>query len=366
MRALFAQYDLRGLLDERRQDALRDVGAASPTQLRADVELHAAQLWDAHRLRPVLLTEGATSVEAVEASIDRRTLPGLDHGFRGGPASIDGFRVIYTVPLTGDVVLLDASPSNWSTSHPYGAVSSSTLRLSYEVLPDQVGATRARFDQDLAEVKRWLGWVNGDVEQFNNELRATILQEVNRRAARLLEAERGVETLGIPVRRKIAHPIDADLAPPAKVVGEPPAVASMDRYDVALSFAGEQRDYVRAVAEALRGAGVRVFFHEFETVALWGKDLVAHLQDIYQNRARFCVVFVSTNYVAKAWPSHERRSAQARALVAREEYLLPVRFDDTALPGLQPTIGYVDLRGTEATQLAEMIVTKLGKRMADA
>ena len=32
------------------------------------------------------------------------------------------------------------------------------------------------------------------------------------------------------------------------------------RYDVCLSFAGEDRDYVDKVAEELRAAGVRVFY----------------------------------------------------------------------------------------------------------
>jgi hypothetical protein len=131
-------------------------------------------------------------------------------------------------------------------------------------------------------------------------------------------------------------------------------------YDVALSFAGEDRSYVEKVAACLKEAGVRVFYDKFESADLWGKDLVAHLQDVYQNRARYCVLFISERYVNKPWPRHERRSAQARALVAGQEYLLPARFDDTALPGLPPTIGFVDLRNMEPTDLAKLILEKLG------
>ena len=43
------------------------------------------------------------------------------------------------------------------------------------------------------------------------------------------------------------------------------------RYDVCLSFAGEDRDYVNKVAEELRSAGVRVFYDLYEQVDLWGK-----------------------------------------------------------------------------------------------
>jgi hypothetical protein len=35
-------------------------------------------------------------------------------------------------------------------------------------------------------------------------------------------------------------------------------------------------------------------------------------------------------------------NAQARALQSNQEYVLPVRFDDTEIPGLRPTIAYVN------------------------
>lgn len=57
------------------------------------------------------------------------------------------------------------------------------------------------------------------------------------------------------------------------------------KFHVALSFAGEDRVYVDAVAKALQAEGVDVFYDKFEEVDLWGKDLYTHLSDVYQNRA---------------------------------------------------------------------------------
>jgi hypothetical protein len=64
-------------------------------------------------------------------------------------------------------------------------------------------------------------------------------------------------------------------------------------YDVCPSFAGEDRRYVERVADRLRKNGTRVFYDKYEVVELWGKDLYCHLADIYQNAARYCVMFVS-------------------------------------------------------------------------
>lgn len=139
-------------------------------------------------------------------------------------------------------------------------------------------------------------------------------------------------------------------------------VRSQFDYDVCLTFAGERRGYVREVADLLTERGVRVFFDEHEKVQLWGKDLYAHLDDIYQNLARHCVLFASAEYDKKVWTNHERRSAQARAIREQGDYLLPARFDDTPIPGIPDTVGYIDLQKVTPAGLADLIEQKLGPR----
>lgn len=52
---------------------------------------------------------------------------------------------------------------------------------------------------------------------------------------------------------------------------------------------------------------------------------------------------VSSNYAKKVWTNHELRAAQVRALEEGEqEYILQIRLDDTEIPGLLPTIKYID------------------------
>lgn len=130
-------------------------------------------------------------------------------------------------------------------------------------------------------------------------------------------------------------------------------------YDICLSFAGEDREYVDAVAERLRDNGIPVFYDQDATVELWGKDLYEHLHNVYSKASRYCVLFASEAYARKMWTSHERKSAQERALQEKNEYILPARFDDTEIPGLRETIGYVDLRKTSPDELAKLIIEKL-------
>jgi hypothetical protein len=130
-------------------------------------------------------------------------------------------------------------------------------------------------------------------------------------------------------------------------------------FDVAISYAGEDRPYVDRVAKCLRKAGVRVFYDQFATVESWGENNVDFSDDIYQTRARYCLMFVSEHYAKKVWPTFERRVAQARALVSADPYILPVRLDDTTLPGLLPSVIYIDGRNTSSARLCTLVQAKL-------
>ena len=114
------------------------------------------------------------------------------------------------------------------------------------------------------------------------------------------------------------------------------------------------------VAGSLISKGVRVFYDRFEQVDLWGKNLYEHLADVYAKQARYTVMFISRHYAEKVWTSHERRAAQARAIRESEEYILPVRFDGTEIPGVLDTTAYLDLRILSPEELALAVAKKIG------
>ena len=78
-------------------------------------------------------------------------------------------------------------------------------------------------------------------------------------------------------------------------------------------------------------------------------------------RCRYCIVFASAEYAAKMWPNLERRSAQARDIAGAGGYILPVRFDDTEIPGLLPTVYYQDARKKSPEQIAGLFAQKIGQ-----
>jgi hypothetical protein len=135
----------------------------------------------------------------------------------------------------------------------------------------------------------------------------------------------------------------------------------MKTYEIALSFAGEDRAYVEMVARFLDSHCVSFFYDDYAQADLWGKDLYVHLAKVYSEAQKFVVMFVSKHYAEKLWANHERRAAQSRAFQEKGEYILPVRFDDTKVDGLLPTIGFLDARKLSPEVLASKILEKLGR-----
>ncbi|GEM_PF-5086847 len=133
-------------------------------------------------------------------------------------------------------------------------------------------------------------------------------------------------------------------------------------YDVALSFAGEDRDYAEKVAKVLEAESIKVHYDRFNQVQAWGKDLAEHFDDIYRNQAQYCVIFISEHYAKKVWPNFEKRSALAREVI-ETGYILPARFDDTEILGIPPSKAYIDLRQYAPKQFAQLIMEKLGKKI---
>ena len=133
----------------------------------------------------------------------------------------------------------------------------------------------------------------------------------------------------------------------------------MQKYDVALSFAAEDRQYAKTLANLLEADGYKPFYDENELANLWGKNLYDYLSSVYKDQARYCVMFLSKHYEQKLWTTHERQLAQARAFQENREYILPVRLDDTEIPGIPPTVGYLDLRSMTIEEVYKALVRKL-------
>lgn len=71
------------------------------------------------------------------------------------------------------------------------------------------------------------------------------------------------------------------------------------RFQVALSFAGEDRDFSESVANGLKSKGISVFYDNDYQSELWGTYLPEKLREIYNTESRYCIIFLSASYKKK-------------------------------------------------------------------
>ena len=360
---LFHRYDFHSVQQHQRQKMVEAIGEADSELLRsADAEELGSQFADQFALEAPTLTEAALSVTVDEAEVD--VTGDFRFGAWGpGPHNVPGIRVTYYVPYSGEREMFNFTPSTRNLSLRPVELCDGELRFGYERPDQDVMATKAEVDREIQQVKESLDWLRRDCHAFNATLPQTARETIEARKSRLAQMSQGAQSIGIPIRKAAAINTGGGSVAKETVRNRTnaPLRRLVEHYDIALSFAGENRDYVEEVANGLKAAGVSVFYDRFETATLWGKNLIDHLANVYQN-SRYVVMFVSKAYVEKAWTTHERKHAQDRALFAQEEYILPARFDDTPVPGMTSTVAFQDLRHTTPQQLVALILTKLQRR----
>ena len=132
-------------------------------------------------------------------------------------------------------------------------------------------------------------------------------------------------------------------------------------FDVAISFAGENREFAEAVAKGLQKEGLKVFYDRFYEPDMWGESLADIFKNVFEENSRYCIMILSNHYIEKEWPVLEREHAVGRLIKQRgEAYILPVRLDgfDGDVPGLPNTLKDIHAKSTEPEKVVNAFLGK--------
>ena len=138
-------------------------------------------------------------------------------------------------------------------------------------------------------------------------------------------------------------------------------------YDLAVSFAGEHRDYVEQTVRACGDLGLRVFYDRDMNNEWWGKNFIREQRKVYGSQTRYFVPFISSEYLAKPIPMDEFSAAMMTAVKQGDGYVLPVLVDDVQVPAdlLHPHIHYLRAKDFTPEQLATQLHLKVKQAEAD-
>lgn len=137
------------------------------------------------------------------------------------------------------------------------------------------------------------------------------------------------------------------------------------RYDIALSFAGENRELAEPLSRALIDREISVFYDRNEQHRILANDVEEYLAPIYRSESRFVVVLLSKDYPKKLWAKFESDQFKERF---GDNSVVPIwyadsppgLFDETRLKGGQT----YDPSGDTAAQIEE-IVAVLARRLEE-
>lgn len=132
-------------------------------------------------------------------------------------------------------------------------------------------------------------------------------------------------------------------------------------YDVAVSFAGNDRSVVEKFVEVLEERNISVFYDFRQQADLWGKDLRRELARIYGQQAQFMIVCLSDDYPERDWTTFEFEIGRDAARARTDDYLLPliVGADRPPITGLPATVGFISLHDRSMEEVADLLLQKL-------
>lgn len=133
------------------------------------------------------------------------------------------------------------------------------------------------------------------------------------------------------------------------------------RFKVALTFPGEIRPRVERIAEELgkRLGAKNVFYDSYYKEELARPDLDIYLQSIYHDDSELVVVFCCADYSKKDWCGLEWRAIRDLIKRRQPEKIMPLRLDETTIPGLYSIDGYLDIREMDDKTVADLICKRV-------
>ncbi|MFF9069721.1 hypothetical protein ACF09E_30660 [Streptomyces sp. NPDC014891] len=157
-----------------------------------------------------------------------------------------------TVPFEGEYRVFMFRPSRWTMRDWYTTVLEDELRIGWTGASGDIAAARRRFEEELDEIEKHLGWARELIDPHNAGLRERAQRLVAERRDKLV-ADRDMEAaLGFPVRKRDGAPLHGVPVARRRIIARPrpqaagpfalePELLSAD-YEAALEIIGRFRN----------------------------------------------------------------------------------------------------------------------------
>lgn len=203
---LFYNYDLNQILRMRISEIKTVISSCdSSVFLKSDINDLVNEYKDHFYIPNLLLHEEKISIIPEDVDIDvsqdsSRFIPD-----RTRPFFLKGLRITYCIPFTGDPTLFHSKPSTFDFNPPRGIVTDNEVLLIYQGADLTKETLKTEFSRKLADLKKYVSWINHDLDEYNRPLESNILNMLEERKRIVQKNQSLVSDLEFPLRQSVAQ-----------------------------------------------------------------------------------------------------------------------------------------------------------------
>jgi TIR domain len=335
-------HDVRFHLEDQMKKELAALG--TDKLLKQSVDETVNEFVERYRMHvPVLDRDGITEMPRQDIQME---VPAFtqDRAFFGpGPHYVPATLYTLKVPFTGDRNLL-RYPASGFGGHIPAELGDDAVFLTYRAEKPDAAAIKREFDNQIERIETALQFVRGPAEEWNNRLPSLIRSKVEQRHAHVQRDHR--VDLGYAKAAPPAQPV----APITREKREPV------NYDFFLSHAWEDKEFARALYNALIAARVTVWFDE--AVLKMGDSLPRKI-DAGLVKCRYGIVIISPNFLSKEWPQRELDGLVALEVQSGKTKILPIWHEIDKAELIQKSPVLADRVAGKSTEGIEALVTMI-------
>lgn len=137
-------------------------------------------------------------------------------------------------------------------------------------------------------------------------------------------------------------------------------------WDFAISFAGENRDLAKSIADLLEILDCTVFYDQYYEANYLGTAWSQQFKEIFGTKSRYVVCLLDKHHAEKIWPTFERECFTPRVA---DGDVIPVYLDDTPFVGIPKDIVGIDFKACDPNNtdlVTDKIVYKLEDKLKNA
>lgn len=262
--------------------------------------------------------------------------PGTPTGSATGRRTFGGWTGTPGSPAPSAYSLPRTTPQSSSSKRPTRSRPSPAAQTDDELYEFLGMVLRGTDDSPAESRRRGRTWLNGETQR--------LWQQIHDSDTYLAWLE-SAGTGQLIDQDTVATILRGQGTDPANVLAEllvrTEAAKVTEDYDIAVSFAPAQLDYVEQTVAAARALGLKVFYDRDLSNAWWGRNFIIEQRKIYGQRALHFVPFISTEYLASPHPLDGFHQAIVKAIAQQNRYILPVLVGNVTVPPhlLNPHIG---------------------------